>query len=215
MIQDKIDKFLAQEQEDRSKRIRSGLWSPSSFGRCYRYQVWNRRNEPPTNPIDARTLRVFKAGKLFHDFVQQYFDKAQVEVKAAKEDIFGYADIVLEDSVVDIKSVHSRQFFHTGKKNYDIEKEKFSNILQLATYAWILGKPKCLLVFISKDDLCIDEYAFFTKKWVDKIEEELKILRIFWENKGLPPAIPRCYNGKECKYCSYEIKCKEIENGHK
>ena len=70
MIEKLIDDYLLAEQTQRAKKERSGLWSPSSFGRCFRYQFWNRKNEPQTNPPDLRALKIFKVGNIFHDFIQ-------------------------------------------------------------------------------------------------------------------------------------------------
>lgn len=214
MIEKLINDTLLKEQEDRKSRKRSGRWNPSSFGKCYRAQYWNRKNEPVTNPPDARNLRVFKAGKLFHDFVQGYIPNQEKEVICDKDDIFGYADIVTTDSVIDLKSQHSKAFWYMEKNTYDITEEKKTNWLQVACYAWILGKKWCKLCFISKDDLCIKEYAMPTEKWIPKVEAELDKLRLAWNLDKLPSAQPRCYNGKECKYCGFTDKCKEIENAN-
>ena len=216
-IQETIDQALKKEQDERGKKTRSGLWSPSSFGRCYRMQYWNRLNEPQTNPVDSRTLRIFRAGQLFHDFVQQFFPEAQTEVKVNAEDVFGYADIVLSDEVVDIKSVHSYQFHYTSQSTFDITKEKYTNILQVLSYAYFLGKPKGRLVFVSKDDLCIEEHVFFVDKWRSEIEMELTCLRKLWDSKELPPPHPRAYGGEETyneckKYCCYKDLC--VSKGH-
>jgi hypothetical protein len=211
-----IDDKLKAEQEEHGKRLRSGKWSPSSFGYCYRKQYWNRLNEPQSNPPDERTLRVFRCGHLFHDFVQEFF-VGQTEVKVDVKDVFGYADIVLSDEVIDIKSVHSYQFHYTTKQGFDIAKEKYTNILQTATYAVLLNKPKFRLVFVSKDDLCIEEYGFVTDKWKAEVEKELANLRSLWDAKTLPPAHPRAFKTKdefkECRsYCGYKDRC--IKEGH-
>ena len=221
MIQDLINQKLLAEQEERTKRQRSGKISPSSFGYCFRKQHWNRKNEPITNPVDVRTLRIFKAASLFHDFVQGLITEHQSEDKVETEDILGFADLITEDSVIDIKSEHSRSFFWRKKSGYDINKEKLPNILQLMTYAKLLNKPKGVLCIISKDDMCIDEYVFFLDKWQDKVEEELKTLRYYWSKNELPPPQPRCYGEKdgkpnECeKYCSFRDKCYELEKATK
>ena len=207
MIQKLIDEALLKEQESRKDRVRSGLWSPSSLGRCFRAQYWNRKNEPVTNPIESRVLRVFKCGKLFHNFVQEFLPEHQVEVKIQSEDILGYADIVTEDTVFDIKSMHSRGFWYMDKEGYDVKKEKYPNWLQLACYGVLLKKPKLCLVMVSKDDLCIAEYVQFTKDWEEDLNKELSTLRKHWV-EGLPKPEPRCYNGKECTYCGFQTKCK-------
>lgn len=214
MIQKLIDECLAKEQESRSQRVRSGLWSPSLFGRCYRAQYWNRKDEPVTDPPDARVLRIFKAGKLFHDFVQKLITEQhlniQTEVKVLTEDICGYADIVNDNCVWDIKSIHSKAFWYMDKQ--DIAVTKFPHILQVMTYAIILKKPNTRLVYISKDDLCIREYGFIVnERWEEEVSNELKKLNEFWANEWLPPAEPRAYKGKECQYCGFKTKCQETK----
>ncbi len=205
-LQEKINKSLRDKQNE--PRTRSGLYNPSSFGRCFRYQYWNRLDLPQTNPPDERALRIFKSGKIFHDFVQSFVDKATIEVKCENDDLCGYADIVTDDEVIDIKSVHSNSFHYMRKETYDVNKEKESNILQVLTYAWLLGKPKGRLVFVSRDDLCIAEYVFYVDKWRDRLQDELEVLKWHWEHKSLPNPKSRAYGGEksgaEClKYCPY------------
>jgi len=211
MIEKLINDYLLNQQAERAKRERSGMWSPSSFGRCFRFQFWNRKNEPQSNPPDARALRIFKVGDLFHKFVGELLPQAQLEVLVKQDDILGFADIVLDDCVIDIKSQHSKSFWYMEKSNYDIVKEKKPNILQTACYAWILNKPKFNLCFLSKDDLCVAEYGFVTSRWIAEVEAELKTLRGFWNEDKLPPAEPRCYAGKECVYCPFRDKCFKLE----
>ena len=211
MIEKLLDDYLTQEQAQKATRHRSGLWSPSSFGRCFRYQFWNRKNEPQTNPPDLRSQKIFKVGDLFHDFIQNLIPTAQKEVMVKWEDVLGFADLVTEDSVIDIKTIHSKAFWYMEKGDYDVEKEKESNILQVCAYAWILKKPKASILFVSKDDLVMAEYGFATDKWAPRVEEELKTLRGYWDKNELPKAQARCYNGKECNYCPFKDKCVAME----
>lgn len=222
MIQEIMDRKLQEEQDKRKNRVRSGKISPSSLGRCFRAQYWNRMNEPVTNPPDARLLRVFAVGHLFHSFVEDLLD-VDTEVKVETEDIYGFADVVGGDYVVDIKSVHSKKFWFLEKEDKVsiIERER-PYFLQTACYANILGKDKCGVVFVSKDDLCIKEYFVRTETILPELNKELQTVRMYWENKQLPPAIPRCYPSyrtnkttktmelvghKECEYCNYRDKC--------
>ena len=202
-IQAQIDAKLI-----RPDRTPSGKISPSDLGRCFRYQYWHRKGEKPTNPPDERALRVFKAGELFHDFVKEVIGFKDVERKIEQADILGYADIVLDDEVIDIKSIHSRGFHYMRESKFDINVDKEPNILQVVCYAWLLNKPKARLVFVSKDDLCISEYGFSTEKWLPKLQEELKTIRDNWAKDKLPEPKPRAYGGKECKYCPYGTLCK-------
>lgn len=218
MIQQAIDEYLALEQEKRKDRVRSGKWNFSSLGRCYRNQFWNRKNENPSNPTDARGLRVFAVGHLFHDFVEKIIEfkgTANKEVPVEDKDlqVFGYADLVTHDEVIDIKSVHSRKFHYLDSKTIGV-KEK-PNVLQVLTYAKVLGRPKGRLVYVSKDDLCIFEIVFqLDEYWNDEIKKEFTLLNNYWKNDILPPPEPRCYmdktgKSKECTYCSFLDRCRE------
>lgn len=206
----------------RGEHKRSGKWSPSSFGRCYRNQYWNRLDKPQSNPLDARTLRVFKAGGLFHDFVQRLLiekNKYEVEVLVESADVKGFADMVSENEVVDIKSQHSKAFWYMAKIKTDeqVKKDKYPNWLQVLYYTRELHKEFGRLVFISKDDLCIKEYVQpLDDFWLNQLEEELSVLRAIWVAQNLPPASPRCFIGKdgksrECNYCNYRDLCKQTE----
>ena len=209
---------LINESLVRDEHEGSGKYVPSSFGRCYRAQYWRRKKEPKSNPPDERTLRVFKAGQLFEDFVVGLLPekgyKLQVEVETP--DVLGYADIVSENEVCDVKSVHSKSFWWMTKSK-DIKKDKYHNWLQVMFYVWQLDKKFGRLCFISKDDLCIQEYVEpFEGYWAEQLDEELSSLRIIWASQKLPPACPRCEPNKkgeywDCAYCDYLDKCIETE----
>ena len=211
-IQQLIDDTLTIEQEKKSSRVRSGKFSPSSFGKCYRAQYWNRKNEPVTNPPSVEALRRFKVGNIIHQFVQGFFPQAQTEVIVLSgDDMVGYADIVLPDEVVDIKSCRAYEFKTFAKKDYDIREGKYTNCLQVCTYALFLNKPQARLIFIEKDALDSKEFVIETKDFKEQIEDELEILRGHWKKQELPKAIPRAYGGKECSYCAFKDKCDAIE----
>lgn len=208
----KID--LDSERKKRSERIRSGRYSPSSFGRCFRAQFWNRKNEPISNPPDDRAMRIFSCGDIFHDWIQEKLRKVnpdiQCEVKIERENYIGFADIVNGDEVIDIKTMHSKAFWYLDKC-IDIKKEKYSNWLQVMWYAICLGKKYGKLCFVSKDDLCINEYREEANDyWKTEISKETCALDCIWMKGELPKAEPRAWK-TECAYCNWEKKCKEIE----
>jgi hypothetical protein len=206
-IEKTIDDALLQEQIISSQRTRSGKWSPSSFGRCYRYQFWNRKNIPQSNPVDVEALRRFKLGKLVHNFVQNFIPDKQTEVKVETDDVLGFADIVQPKKVIDIKSIRSFGFKKILKKDYDITLDKFSYILQLMSYVKFLSKKVGELFFVDTDSMKIKTFEFKIEDWEAKVDEELEVLRGFWKQDKLPPASPRAYGGKECKYCVFENEC--------
>lgn len=203
----------------KSDHKRSGKWSPSQFGGCLRKQFYHRKDEPQSNPPDSRSLRVFKAGDLFHDFVQSLLiDKGyQSEVLIETDDVKGFADLVNHDEVADIKSVHSKSFWYMTKTD-NIKEEKYHNWLQVMWYAIELKKQYARLVFVSKDDLCIQEYRLEVDNyWRKEVSKELDTLRKVWVEGVLPEAKPRLFgkdkNGtpKECSYCNWLDKCKGEE----
>ena len=211
-IQKLIDNALLKEQEEKLKKVRSGKFSPSSFGRCYRMQFWNRQNEPQTNPPDVEALRRFKVGNIIHDYAQSFFPQAQREVIIkVEDDIIGFADIVLPGEVVDIKSCRTFEFKLMLKDDYNIGIAKQTNCLQVASYAVFLNKPSARLIFIEKDALDSKEFVLKVSDWKQAIEDELEILRGHWKNESLPAPSPRAYGGKECQYCNWMTKCFKMQ----
>lgn len=218
-IQELIDATLI-----RPERVRSGKWSPSSFGNCFRAQFWNRKDVKKSNPPDERSLRVFAAGQLFHDFVQGIMQAdsngdCQIEVIIDTDpDVLGYCDLVRANEVVDIKSQHSKMFWWMNKKGADVKKEKYGNWLQVMYYAIALEKEFARLVFISKDDLCIQEYVQpVDDYWTAEVLKELCALRMTWEQNVLPAAQPRCERKKDgtywhCNYCGWKDLCIKTEH---
>ena len=140
--------------------------------------------------------------------MQSFFPQAQREVKIlVADDIIGFADIVLADEVVDIKSCRTFEFKQMVKPDYNIGISKRTNCLQVASYAYFLNKPQARLIFIEKDALDSREFVLQIKDWKEAIEDELTILRGHWLRNELPKALPRAYNGKEGNYCSFQLKC--------
>lgn len=207
-LQNLIDEQLLAEQEKRKTRERSGLWTPGKFGRCYRLQYWSRAKEPETEFPELKMLRRWKVGNLYHDYAQSFFPKEQCEVEVRADDIIGYADIVLEDRVIDVKSVTDWEFGYLIKPNYAIMKEKETNCLQVSAYSWLLNKPKASLWFVNTKSSASLEFDIRVEQMIPKLNKELEILRGYWERKELPPAEPRAYSGKDCAYCDFLTKCK-------
>lgn len=212
-----IDKAIQKENE--REHISSGKWNPSSFGFCYRRQYLKRMGEKETNPPDARTLRIFKVGNIFESWVKALLkDQPDMtyQVLVEEDDVKGYADFVNTTVVYDTKTMHSQGFHYLTKKDCDIREEKKNNWLQIMYYAIKLGKQFGVLVFISKDDLCIEEPKQpVDDYWKEQVAIELSTLRGYWDRKELPPAKPRVYKQKdgsykECGYCQFLNKCKEL-----
>jgi len=226
-----IDDYIKTEREEEG-HIKSGLYVASSLGQCYRRQYFNRKDEPPTNPFDKRTLRVFQVGTMFHEYITEIYeawwrtqegkDPLYLNYKVQKDDVIGYPDIVTDEEVVELKTQHSRKFWYMHKKpELDIIIEQPEHVLQAVFYAACLDKPNIKLVYISKDDLSIEEYPVVVSDFLKmKLDLEISTLNDYWVKKALPPAEPRLYKdkggkSKECSYCLWKDKCSEIEQGGK
>lgn len=205
-LQKLIDDSLSLENSE--PRVPSGKFNPSYLGQCLRKHYWKRKGEEPSNPPDARAYRIFKCGHLFEYFMANLIPAQDKQIMVSNDDFMGFADVVTDDEVIDIKSINSKAFWYMDKPTYKINEEKYHNILQVIYYAKQLGKPKARLVFISKDDLCIREYGFFTIAWEDKLNAEIEALKGVWQKQVLPEADPRA--AWECNYCSFKDKCKLI-----
>ena len=204
-IQKLIDDNLAIENSE--PRVSSGKFNPSYLGQCHRKHFWKRKGNIPSQPADKLSLRRFKCGNLFEWFAVNLILSAQKQVKIETEDFLGFADVVTDTEVMDIKSVNSKSFWYMDKPTYNVNEEKRHNILQTIFYAKELGKEKSRLVFISKDDLSIREYGFAVTSWEVALEEEISKLRKYWEDDVLPDARPQMK--WECGYCQFAEHCKK------
>src|SRR5665213_1480762 len=101
-IRPTIDAHLIAEAE--KERDYGDYWSASSAGYCMRKQIFQRLKVPPVKPVDARKQRVFTAGHIFHDWIQELTQKAGIsvaqEVELQDEDLMvrgHFDDLVLID----------------------------------------------------------------------------------------------------------------------
>lgn len=236
-LQDIIDQHLAQQQVLNENRERSGRYSPSKFGRCFRMQYWSRANEKETNPPDQRSLRLFSSGKIMHDWVENIFlNKSDTSVKITQEGVkilptveqkietehfCGFADIVTEDEVIDMKTEHSYAKDYRKVEGYSIIEDKKPNVLQIGWYAIQLNKPFFRICYIDRDNLLIDEYKIpVTDTIKEMVSRETDELISYWLTNTLPKAEPRVYGidkktkkPKECfSYCGFRDKCIAHEN---
>lgn len=195
------------DQEKRKDRLPSGKISPSSFGWCYRRQWYKAHGQEVTDPMDFQGWAKTTLGQVIHRVFQAMFPKECCEVKVETEDCFGYADIVLEDRVIDIKSQSDWAFKYHTKKGFDVKSEKVDNWLQVAFYAMALNKPTCELDFVNQKQISdIVEYEDETVKWIGKVEAEIRNIKE--KIKGeIPPKEPRLYAGRECAYCGWRTIC--------
>ena len=211
-----LDKGLLKEVRDEKNFRFHGSFRPSLFGRCFRMQYWSRKCILESDPIPVKTLRVFKLGDMIHTLLQEQLDLFRCEQEFKEDDVVFHPDYFDDNRVYDFKSIRSYAFKLITKPKYDIVKDKLPYILQVMAEALWLKRNEGELIFVDKDSLQTNldlkkPFVFKTIDWKGRVEEELETLRDFWKNEQLPAPSPRAYNGRECQYCCYQTKCKEVE----
>jgi len=223
------DAHLAEKQEFRKATKIKDCWYASDLGGCPSGSYYSRLS-PESSVLDARTLRVFAVGNLFHGFFENLAEEAGILV--AKEDELhvvdpihnarGRADMLVRVGkyhiLYDIKTMHSKGFWYLAEGNFQA---KHHHKLQLHFYMNLLKDkyPNLMggMVYVSKDDLSFQEIPVqYDPALVDEINNELDILNTAWETKVPPPPAPAVvYNegtkgweiNWQAKYCSYHHVC--------
>lgn len=206
MIQKLINDKLLAEQEEHKERIRSGLFNPSKFGRCYYCQILNRKNIQESNPPNIELLKQFRQGTYAHLLNQSYLPRESCEVRIEEEDILGFADVAL-DAVYDIKSTEYWKYKkYWNIPTYLVIKNNYEAFLQVAYYGLRLFKKEAIILPVPFGTFVKLEHKIIVSEWEDDVECELYHLRMYWDTEA--PKEARAYGGNECNYCSYRDYCK-------
>ena len=226
-----IDDWLL--EESKKERDYGDYWSASSAGYCMRKLIFERLGVPKTNDEDkARLQRVFSAGHLFHEWIQELTKKSgasvEQETELVDDDIMvkGHFDDIIDAGkyiLYDYKTVNSRSF------NYKQELSHFHR-MQLGTYMYMARKKKYeslsegRILLLEKDTLRTREFVL---DWTAELEKEIytywSTLNGYWKNKKMPKCTcdkyeggfmakekfnPYYYNEEPCSLEWYK-KCKE------
>ena len=218
-VEEKLNEYLEKVAGENITRVRSGKFNISGLGGCYRKQYYDRINLRKT-PLTLDTRKVFKMGDIVHEFLQSLYPLSECEVKCETDHYVGYADIVTDFEVIDIKSVNSNAWnFIKAKKGEDFSthrarvlKEKIHNVYQVVYYAHLIGKEKAWLCFVNKNTMECIEVMVLVKDYIDDIMKEVATLERFWNDEEVPAAEPKLFKGKECAYCSFLKTCKYPED---
>lgn len=90
----------------------------SDIGGSYLDRWYKMKGEQPTNPYEARTLRIFAAGNTFEDLVVEVLAKAEVLV-----DTQGYIEIPATEKTLLVKGYYDARI--GGVKDWNIAKSVF------------------------------------------------------------------------------------------
>lgn len=193
----------AVKNDDRKDYVQKSWWA-SSLGGCLTGAYLTRKGLAKKS-FNDRTLRVFQAGRMFEDWlvglVAKQTNKFETQVGCSWKEmnLTGYADLVINDLVYEVKSKHSRAFWYMDRKGEGASRH---NQYQLWTYLKCLGKKEGRLIYISKDDLGVLEYPVFVddKKLESEVVAELTTLNRAWKEE-LPPKPIEDKKDWRYKYC--------------
>lgn len=205
-----VDNYLVEE----SKKLRDygEYWSASSSGYCMRKNIFERMGVPHIESEDAaRKQRVFTAGHVFHNWLQELTRQAGVsiaqEVELIDNDLMikGHFDDLIKaiEALIlyDYKTVNSRSFIW-AKKNGNAMSH--FHRMQLGTYmyeirklqaetikpAWLDNLPLLIearILKIEKENLMMMEQQLM---WSPDLEKEVvgywRTLNGYWKAKKLP-----------------------------
>lgn len=199
-----LDDYLLEE----SKKVRNygKFWSASSAGYCMRRNIFDRLGVPKVDDEDAaRKQRVFTAGHVFHQFIQDLTKKAGVsiaqEVELIDEDLLikgHFDDLVLLDGkliLYDIKTANSRSFGYKKELSHFHKMQLGTYLYMARNHEWKTLKEGRILV-LEKDTLRTREFVL---NWTPNLEKEIvgywRTLNGYWKNKKMPKCTCDKYEG--------------------
>lgn len=206
-----IDDYLALEQA--KVRDYGDFWSASSAGYCMRLNILKRLKLPPVDEIAedrARTIRVFEAGHIFHEWVQRITKANKISI--ASEDTLEDLDLMVRghfDDLIQVEQNLDNKVEQNFVQNFVLYDYKTANSqsfnykrpeighyhkMQLGTYLYMLNKsgqyPKVSegrILTISKDDLRMREQQLIYTPAVEKeIVGYWRTLNGYWSKQMLP-----------------------------
>lgn len=218
-----IDEVIEQKNSERKKEYTQKTFHASSLGNCLRGTYLQRLGIEPDEPVETSVLRKFMAGNLFEDWLIDLYKgnkkiksvETQTRVESKLYDMSGRLDALLtyqdgSKEIIECKSQHSKSFWYNVKNG---NKPHRHHEYQLWVYLKALGIDNGKIVYISKDDLSIQEYVvnLNDKTLAEEVIAVLTLLNTAWKEKNpllLPLPDEKSFAHK---FCQYHKKCKDEE----
>ena len=199
-----------------NKSRHSGMFHPSSVGRCAR-ELWFQEmgvkgSEHQAGHDALRTHFIFEVGTVFHIIFQNLCQRAGVLVKRevaildTKLRVEGNADGILQIDgkryLLEIKTINGREFSLLAAT-------KDAHKRQLTLYMKSTGLPECVVIYFDKDRAELKE---FLVKFDPVFYEEYcaKRVRAHHHNvatKTMPERESEGPTKPPCRFCSFQILC--------
>lgn len=206
MIQEIINTQLRKERDEREKKEQTTWWA-SSLGSCLT-GAYLARAGLGAKDFDDRTLRVFKVGTMFEDWLVDLIAKSgekyetQKRIEIEEFNLSGKIDITLDGVIHEIKTINSRAFAFLK------DEAKLQHRMQIWTYLYATKSPEGKIVYLEKDGLNVREFTqLLDDNQIERaVRNELNILNTSWKAQ-LPPE-PYPTEDWRSRYCSLHGLCK-------
>ena len=202
-IQELISQAVRKDREEKEQKS----WYASALGGCLTGAYLVRKGIAKKE-FDDRTLRVFAAGRMFEEWLikliaekEEKFE-TQVRIEWPEMNLTGYADLVINGLVYEIKTINSWGFKYLEKGG-----AKEQHKMQTWVYLKCLGKKESRIIYLEKDTLAVKEFPLLIDDPIEeKVVAELKILNDAWAKQLPPPPITDKEDWR-AKYCSVHGLC--------
>lgn len=161
-----ISADLKRQQEERELKVRDYVYA-SEIGMSKLDCYLSMQGVEPTNPPDERALRTMNMGHIFEDYVSSLLPtgtnvEREVKVEYTRDGylpVHGRIDFIIDGEIVELKTVHSRSFWYNAKGDEGFQAYPH-HIMQLYTYMLARNQTRGHLVYVSKDDMTIEQLTF-------------------------------------------------------
>ena len=222
-IEGMIDAYIHDTEEE---RLPDGKFHPSSLWMCDRQAVMQARGEVKTNPPDARTMRTFKIGHMFHAFIQEAIthtlkSRFEPEFDVDFGLVTGHGDGISEEDGPE----HVVWEFKSAKSLRRMEKENAPqehHVKQVATYA--VGKKRdgfnvreVRIVYFEKNSMEVLEFVIpYRVEWESMVDNKVDALAPYLQDPSLADSYPGCNGPKWLhSYCPFYPACERSTKGGK
>jgi hypothetical protein len=218
-IQTFVDETIKEDNKKKRADYTQSSWHASSLGNCLRGTYLQRLGVEPDEPMKVGTLRKFKAGELFEEWLIDLLRKnkdikdveTQTRVESKLYNLSGRLDAMLTykdgtKEVIECKSQNSRSFWWNIKNGNVAHRH---HMYQLWVYLKTLKIENGTIVYISKDDLSIQEYPvkLQDKKLAKEVIDILTLLNKSWKEQN-PLLLPLPEKGSwQEKWCPFHNHC--------
>ena len=215
-MNDEINNIIDQHLANKPKHTKHPhTYYPSSVSNCLRKQYYTMKDPQEHEP---KTLRVFEAGNLIHDWITKVLvESPDVELKAEERSftltipdseavIHGRLDNMIrlkgdeDDVIIDVKSTKTLDFI-TDQPNQD-------HVNQVMLYLKAFRVQRGAILYVEKNTLATRTHEFqYDPEAYNKLIDRVKRLDQLIQEDQLPGKNTDPAQKWKCRFCPYTKKC--------